>query len=85
MKKPYSTNCELEEFTHAWTFSTLNPPPEESEFYKLKNCIITPHIAGSINNECYRLGRQILKEIKHYLAGENFELEIKKNIVDVIA
>jgi phosphoglycerate dehydrogenase-like enzyme len=53
----------------------IEPPPEESEFYKLKNCIITPHIAGSINNECYRLGRQILKEIKHYLAGENLKLQ----------
>ncbi|MEM4139988.1 MAG: hydroxyacid dehydrogenase [Nitrososphaeria archaeon] len=61
------------------------PPPEESEFYKLKNCIITPHIAGSINNECYRLGQQVLKEIKHYLAGEKFDIEITKEAIETIA
>ncbi|MFB0523189.1 MAG: hydroxyacid dehydrogenase, partial [Candidatus Bathyarchaeia archaeon] len=37
-------------------------PPLEIDFYSLPNCIITPHIAGSINEECKRLGHQILKE-----------------------
>ncbi|MBC7091355.1 MAG: hydroxyacid dehydrogenase, partial [Nitrososphaeria archaeon] len=61
------------------------PPQEKSDFYKLKNCIITPHIAGSINNECYRLGQQVLREIKHYLAGEKFEIEITKDKIETIA
>lgn len=63
----------------------IEPPPEKSKFYGLKNCVITPHIAGSINNECYRLGQQVLRELKHYLAGESLELEITKDLIDKIA
>ncbi|MCW4020659.1 MAG: hydroxyacid dehydrogenase, partial [Candidatus Bathyarchaeota archaeon] len=37
------------------------PPPKESLFYSLPNCIITPHIAGSASGETKRLGRQALE------------------------
>lgn len=46
------------------------PPEEGHPFYALPNCILTPHIAGSFGNECYRLGKVTLNEIKRYLRGE---------------
>ena len=52
------------------------PPEEGHPFYTLPNCILTPHIAGSFGNECYRLGRATLDEIKRYLKGEPLKNEL---------
>ena len=52
------------------------PPEEGHPFYSLPNCILTPHIAGSFGNECYRLGRATLDEIKRYLKGEPLKNEL---------
>lgn len=56
---------------------TDSEPPEEGHpFYALSNCILTPHIAGSFGNECYRLGKATLDEVKRYLKGEPLENEL---------
>ncbi len=52
------------------------PPGEECPFYSLPNCILTPHIAGSFGDECYRLGKATLSEIRQYLRGEPVENEL---------
>ncbi len=52
------------------------PSEEEYPFYALPNCILTPHIAGSFGNECYRLGKATLDEVKRYLKGEPLESEL---------
>ena len=52
------------------------PPEEGHPFYSLPNCILTPHIAGSFGNECYRLGRTTLDEIKRYLKGKPLKNEL---------
>jgi phosphoglycerate dehydrogenase-like enzyme len=64
---------------------TEEPPPRKSEFYKLQNCIITPHIAGSINQECYRLGHQVLRALKNYLAGKELSCEVRADMIDKVA
>ena len=60
------------------------PPEEDSPLYTLPNCILTPHIAGSIDVECLRLGDQVVNELRCYLAGEPFENEITEEIARVI-
>ena len=60
------------------------PPVEGSPFYSLPNCILTPHIAGSTEAECLRLGDQVLKELRHHLAGEPFENEITEELSRLI-
>ena len=52
------------------------PPPEGSPLYTLPNCILTPHVAGSLNDECLRLGDQALEEIRRLVQGEPFDNEV---------
>ena len=52
------------------------PPPEGSPLYTLPNCILTPHVAGSLNDECLRLGDQVLEEVTRLVSGRPFENEV---------
>lgn len=56
------------------------PPVEGSPLYSLPNCILTPHVAGSTEAECLRLGDQIVVELRRYQAGEPFENEITEEL-----
>jgi phosphoglycerate dehydrogenase-like enzyme len=46
------------------------PPAPDSPLYTLPNVILTPHIAGSMNGECRRMGRLMVDELKRYMAGD---------------
>jgi phosphoglycerate dehydrogenase-like enzyme len=50
--------------------TSTEPPPAGSPFYDLPNITLTPHIAGSVGNECHRMGRMIVDELARYLAGQ---------------
>lgn len=52
------------------------PPPEGSPLYSLPNCILTPHVAGSLNDECFRLGDQAAEEVRRLVSGEPFANEV---------
>jgi phosphoglycerate dehydrogenase-like enzyme len=46
------------------------PPRPGSPLYTLPNVVLTPHIAGSLDNECRRMGRYAVNELKRYVNGE---------------
>jgi phosphoglycerate dehydrogenase-like enzyme len=46
------------------------PPQPDSPLYTLPNVLLTPHIAGSVGNECRRMGRYMVEELERYVAGE---------------
>ncbi len=46
------------------------PPPPDSPLYDLPNVVLTPHIAGTLNNECRRMGRAMVEELERWLRGE---------------
>lgn len=46
------------------------PPPPESPLYTLPNAVLTPHIAGAQGEECRRLGRAMVDELRRYLRGQ---------------
>lgn len=46
------------------------PPVSGSLLYSLPNVVLTPHIAGSVNNECARMGSYVVDELKRYIQGE---------------
>jgi len=46
------------------------PPRADSPLYRMANVVLTPHIAGSIGNECRRMGQYMVDELKRFVAGE---------------
>jgi phosphoglycerate dehydrogenase-like enzyme len=61
------------------------PPAPDSPLYTLPNVILTPHIAGSVNAECRRMGRLMIAELQRYLKGEPFEYRMTKERVAIMA
>jgi len=54
------------------------PPQPGSPLYTLPNVVLTPHIAGSMDGECRRMGRTMVEELRRYLAGEPLQWEITR-------
>ncbi|MGC8540469.1 MAG: hydroxyacid dehydrogenase [Phycisphaerae bacterium] len=52
------------------------PPIPSSRIFDLPNVITTPHIAGSVDRECQRMGRLMVDELRRYLAGEPLQHEV---------
>lgn len=45
------------------------PPSPDSPLYRLPNVVLTPHIAGSLDRECRRMGRTMVEELRRYIRG----------------
>lgn len=52
------------------------PPLPDSPLYTLPNVVLTPHIAGSMDGECRRMGRFMVEELERYVAGQPLKWEI---------
>lgn len=52
------------------------PPKPDSDFFKLPNIVLTPHIAGSMANEVRRMAELMVNEFENYLLGKPLEYEI---------
>jgi phosphoglycerate dehydrogenase-like enzyme len=61
------------------------PPVPGSLLYKLPNVVLTPHIAGSMDQECERMGRYIVDELKRYLSGAPMKWEITRERTSILA
>lgn len=61
------------------------PPPGDSPLYDLPNVALTPHIAGSQDTECRRMGRYMVEDFRRYLAGEPLKWEITRQQADHLA
>ena len=49
------------------------PPAPGSPLHTLPNVFLTPHIAGSTDAECRRMGRFMVDELRRYEQGEALE------------
>jgi phosphoglycerate dehydrogenase-like enzyme len=47
------------------------PPAADSPLFYLPNVVLTPHIAGAMDEECRRMGYFLVEELDRYLAGGN--------------
>ncbi|MFF8842447.1 hydroxyacid dehydrogenase [Streptomyces sp. NPDC015127] len=47
-------------------------PPADSPLYELPNVLLTPHIAGSLGGELYRMADQALDEVERFTKGLPF-------------
>lgn len=61
------------------------PPVENSPFYSLENCILTPHIAGSWGNETHRMAEYAAEEFLRYISGEKCLYEVTEKMLETMA
>lgn len=54
------------------------PPVTGSPLYSLPNVILTPHIAGSMGNECARMGELAVDELSRWLGGAELQHEVTR-------
>ena len=52
------------------------PPPAGSKLYTTPNILVSPHIAGSLNDEVRRMSDYMLAEYKRFAAGEEAVHEV---------
>lgn len=61
------------------------PPEKSSEFYTLENCVLTPHIAGSLANETRRMGEYIVEEYERFIKNEPTKYEVSLKMLETMA
>jgi len=61
------------------------PPVEGHPFYRLPNCVLTPHIAGSLANEFHRMAEYMADEYARYAAGEDCRYEVSLKMLETMA
>lgn len=61
------------------------PPKEDSLFYRLNNCILTPHIAGSSGNELHRMAFYMLEEFRRYKERQSCLYEVNLKMLETMA
>jgi len=61
------------------------PPAKEHPFRRLPNVILTPHIAGAVNNGLYRIGKYVVNEIRRYIKGEKMDGEVLESKISSLA
>lgn len=54
------------------------PPSPASPLFTLPNVILTPHIAGSRDRECRRMGRLMIEEFDRWKRGEKLQWAISE-------
>lgn len=61
------------------------PPVENSPLYTMDNIILTPHIAGSMDNESGRMGEYMADELDRYIHDQPLQWEITKEKAAILA
>lgn len=61
------------------------PPAKDSPLWTLPNVILTPHIAGSQDRECRRMGRLMIDEFDRWIRGEKLKWAISKEKAALLA
>lgn len=61
------------------------PPLAESEFYKMDNIFLSPHIAGSIGQEVWRMADYMYEEYKSFDEGLPTRFHVTEKMLETMA
>lgn len=61
------------------------PPAPGSPLYTLPNVMLTPHIAGSMDAECRRMGRYAVEELQRFLSGAPLKWQVSRELAARLA
>lgn len=61
------------------------PPLDDHPFYHLKNCFLTPHIAGSSGNETQRMGQYMVNAYNSFINNEKVTCEVTLKMLETMA
>ncbi len=61
------------------------PPVEGSPLYSMPNVVLTPHIAGSMDGECRRMGRYAIDDCRRWIAGEPLQWQVTREMAKTLA
>lgn len=61
------------------------PPKKDSPLYTLENVFLTPHIAGSLGNECRRMGAYMVEEARLFLEGKPLRYKVTAEMLSTMA
>ena len=65
--------------------TVTEPPEENSEFYTLKNCFLTPHIAGSSGNEVHRMAEYMRDEFNRFESKNSCLYEVTAKMLETMS
>lgn len=57
------------------------PPAADSKLYTLPNVRLSPHIAGSLNDETHRMADYVIADLKRFLNGEPLLYEVAEDML----
>ena len=61
------------------------PPAGDHPFRSLPNVVLTPHIAGAVNNGQNRIAKYVISEIQAYTDGEIMDGEVLQSRISTLA
>ncbi len=74
-----------EDITALLDVTDPEPPLENYPFYTLKNCFLTPHIAGSAGNETQRMGQYMVNAYNSFIKNEKISCEVTLKMLETMA
>lgn len=74
-----------ESFTAILDVTYPEPLPRDSKLLTLRNCFLSPHMAGSQKNEVQRLGDYIADEFVRYMNNDTLKYEVKTEMLKKMA
>jgi len=61
------------------------PPDPKSPLFDLPNVLLTPHVSGSLDGECQRMGNFMLGEYLRFLRKEPLQHQVTLDMLDTMA